>query len=137
MPAYHDLDQRWLLLVSPDTVVVNVRQRRSEAIAELRALPPGMPVALAGGRRLGWLAWRGRMRVDKRYVALPSLDTSVAITQVGNGPLRWMTRTVLTVPSGITRLHAPVWLAVRLVRALPTLLSRAPAGDRILVGTRA
>ena len=84
MPAYHDLDQRWLLLVSPDTVVVNVRQRRSEAIAELRALPPGMPVALAGGRRLGWLAWRGRMRVDKRYVALPSLDTPVAITQVGN-----------------------------------------------------
>ena len=136
MPVHHDLDQRWLLLVTPDTVVVPVGDRRGDAITALRALPAGTVVALVGGRRLGWLAWRGRLHVDKRYVALPSMATPVAITQITAGSLGWMTRTVLTVPSGITRQHALVWAAVRLVRAMPRLLSRAPAGDRILVGTR-
>ena len=62
MPVHHDLDQRWLLLVTPDTVVVPVGDRRGDAITALRALPAGTVVALVGGRRLGWLAWRGRLR---------------------------------------------------------------------------
>jgi hypothetical protein len=109
---------------------------RKAAVAAARALPRGTPVALVGGRRLRRLARRAGLRVHAVYVALPSLDTPVAITMVAPQALRWTARTVVTVPSGVTRLHAPMWAAVRLVRALPGLLSRAPAGDRIVVGTR-
>jgi hypothetical protein len=135
MPVFSDLDQRWRLLVPAGSTIVMVADRKA-AVAQARALPSGTPVALVGGRRLRWLAWRARLRVRTVYVALPSLDTPVAITMVAPHALRWTARTIVTVPSGITRLHAPLSLAVRLVRALPRLLSWVPAGDRIVVGTR-
>ena len=135
MPAFSDLDQRWRLLVPTGSAIVTTADRKA-AIAKARALPSGTPVALVGGRRLRWLAWRARVRVRAVYVALPSLATPVAITMVAPHSLRWTARTVLTVPSGITRMHAPVWAAVRVVRALPRLLSWVPAGDRIVVGIR-
>src|SRR4051812_12974787 len=135
MPAFSELDQRWRLLVPAGSAIVATADRRA-AVAEARALPSGTPVALVGGRRLRWLAWRARLRVRVVYVALPSLSTPVAITTIAPHSLRWTARTVLTVPSGVTRLHAPLWLAVRLVRELPRLLAWVPAGDRIVVGTR-
>lgn len=135
MTVHPELDQRWLLLAPPDAVVVWGRAGRG-AVAELLALAPATPVALVGGRRLRRLARRGRMRIDAEYLALPSLATPVAITQVTEESLQWTARTVLTVPSGVTRPHALVWLAVRLVRAMPRLLSWAPAGDRVVVGVR-
>jgi hypothetical protein len=134
--VYHDLDQRWRLLVPLDVVVVTAATPRADALAQLRALPSGTPVAVVGVPRPGWLAARGRVKVHRRYVVLPSVGTPVAITQLDRGALAWMARTVLTVPSGVTRLHAPVWAAVRVVRALPRLLRLAPASHRILVGTR-
>jgi hypothetical protein len=133
--SFHAIDQRWRLLVPADTVVVTVDQRRS-ALAQLRALPTPTRVALVGGRRLHRLAKRGGVVIDAEYVVLPSLAAPVAITQIAREPLQWTTSTVLTVPSGVTRLHAPIWFAVRAVRSLPRLLSWAPAGDRIVVGAR-
>ena len=135
MPAFSELDQRWRLLVPTGSAIVMAADRKA-AVAEARALPSGTPVALVGGRRLRRLARRARLRVRVVYVALPSLDTPVAITTVAPHALRWTARTVLTVPSGVTRLHAPLWLAVRLVGALPRLLAWVPAGDRVVVGTR-
>src|SRR4051812_45160725 len=135
MPAFSELDQRWRLLVPAGSAIVATADRRA-AVAEARALPSGTPVALVGGRRLRWLAWRARVRVRAVYVALPSLATPVAITAVGPHSLRWTARAVVTAPSGVPRLHAPLWLGVRLVRALPRLLSWVPAGDRVVVGTR-
>lgn len=135
MIVHTEPDQRWRLLAAPDAVVV-WGTAGSAAVAELRALPPATPVALVGGRRTRRLARRGRVRVDGEYLALPSLATPVAITQVTEASLQWTAGTVLTVPSGVTRPHALVWLAVRLVRAVPRLLSWAPAGDRIVVGIR-
>ena len=128
-------DQRWRLLVPPGSTVVTTADRKA-AVSELRALPSGRPAVIVGGRRVRWLAFRGRLRVRDVYVALPSLQTPVAITMIARDPLRWTARTVVTVPSGVTRLHAPLWTAVRLLRAVPRLLSWAPAGDRIVVGTR-
>ncbi len=133
--VFRDVDQRWRVLVPLDTVVVS-GTRRQEAIAELRALPPATNVAIVGGRRLRRVARRAGVVVRAQYVALPSLATPVAITQVVPESLRWTTRTVLTVPSGVTGKHLPLWLGVRLMRALPRLLSLAPQGDRLLVGTR-
>jgi len=133
--VFRDVDQRWRLLVPQDTVVVS-GTRRQEAIAELRSLPPATSVAIVGGRRLGRLARRAGIAVRAQYIALPSLATPVAITQVVPESLRWTARTVLTVPSGVTRRHLPLWLGVRLMRALPRLLSAAPQGERLLVGTR-
>jgi hypothetical protein len=135
VPAFTHLDQRWRLLLPAGLVVVTVRHR-SGARAQVRALPSGTPVAFVGGRRLRWLAWRSRVRVRATYIALPSLATPVAITKLAPESLRWTARTVLTVPSGMTRLHALAWLAVRLVRAVPRLLAWLPAGDRIVVGIR-
>jgi hypothetical protein len=124
------------LLVPPETVVVGADMDRSVAVAQLRALPSGTPVAVVAARWPGLLAWRGRVRVHRRYVVLPSLGTPVAVTQLDRGALAWMVRTVLTVPSGVNRLHAPAWAAVRLVRVVPRLLRLAPASRRILVGSR-
>ncbi|MEV7232316.1 hypothetical protein AB0M79_35745 [Polymorphospora sp. NPDC051019] len=124
-------DQRWRLLLPPGTVVVDAG-RRDLALRELRELPPGTPVALLG-RRLRPLARRAGVRPQVEYVALPSLAAPLAVTQVTVPALRWTAR-MLTVPSGVTLWHAPMWAAVRLVRAAPGLLRFAPTGDRLLVG---
>jgi hypothetical protein len=96
-------------------------------------LPEGSTVVLVGGRRPGRFARRAGLRVRAEYLALPSLAAPVAITRLDRGPMRFLARTVLTVPSGVTRSHLPIWLAIRLIRAVPRLLAVAPAGDRLLV----
>jgi hypothetical protein len=123
---------RWRLLLPPGAVVVSVRHRR-HALDELRSLPPGTPVALVG-RRLRPLARRAGVRAVAEYVALPSLADPVALSRVAGPSLRWTARAVLTVPSGVTGWHAPIWAAVRVARVLPVLLRLAPTGDRLLVG---
>ncbi|GAA2593079.1 hypothetical protein GCM10010399_24620 [Dactylosporangium fulvum] len=128
-------DERWRLLVPAGAVMIRVDRRR-DAVRQVRALPAGTGVALVGGRRLRTLAWRAGLRIHAEYVAMPSLVTPVAITQVTLGSLRWTAHTVLTVPSGVIRLHAPLWTAMRLVQRYPRLLARVPAGDRLVVGTR-
>ncbi len=130
-----DVTERWRLLIPAGTVVLPAGVRAGLA-ARVRALPAETPVALVGGRRLRWLARRARVRIDAEYVALPSLVTPVAITQCYPNALRYTARTILTVPSGITRPHLPVWLAIRVIRGFPRLLSHSPAGDRIVVGVR-
>jgi hypothetical protein len=135
VPAFSSVDKRWRLLMPPGIIVVRVRNR-SAVVAQIRALPSGTQVAFVGGRRLRWLAWRTRVRVSASYVALPSLETPVAIAKVAPESLRWTARSILTVPSGTTRLHAPLWAAVRVVSAVPGLLAFAPGGDRILIGVR-
>lgn len=135
MPTFQAIDQRWRLLVPGGAVVVRVNQRAA-AVAELRSLPATTRVALVGGRGLRRVARRAHVRIDAEYVVLRSLETPIAITQVAHEPLRWTTSTMLTVPSGISRGHALIWQAVRLVRAVPRLLAWAPAGDRIVVGAR-
>lgn len=135
MPALYELHQRWRLLVPAGAVVVRIGPRRT-AIHQIRELPAGTIVALVGGRRLRGVARRAGLCVGAEYVALPSLATPVAITQMSRQPLRWTTRTMLTVPSGVARMHAPLWAAVRVVRAMPSLLARMPAGDRLVIGTR-
>jgi len=135
MTAFTELDQRWRLLVPADAVVVDAGPPRA-AVRQVRALPAQASVVLTGGRRLRWLARRARVRVTAEYVALPSLATPVAIARCQPSALRFTARTVLTVPSGVTRRHLPIWLAVRLIRAVPRLLRRAPAGDRLILGVR-
>ncbi|MEU7872915.1 hypothetical protein [Dactylosporangium sp. NPDC049140] len=129
------LEQRWRLLVPRGAVVVPVERRR-DAVRRVRALPAGTEVALVGGRRLRRVARRAGVRIRAEYVALPSLAEPVTLTQVTPGSLHWTARAVLTVPSGVRRLHAPLWTAVRLVRRFPGLLARVPVGERLVVGAR-
>jgi hypothetical protein len=135
VPIAYRPNQRWRLLVPEGAVVVRTGPRRI-AINNIRALPAGTIVALAGRRGLRGIARRTGLRVAAEYVALPSLATPVAITQVSRQPLCWTSRAILTVPSGVTRLHAPLWAAVRVVRAMPSLLPWIPAGERLMIGTR-
>jgi hypothetical protein len=125
-------DQRWRLLMVPDTVVVSANRRR-RALRYLRSLPPGTRVVLVG-RRLRPLARRAGVHIRTEYLAVPSLAAPVAISEVTAPTLRWTARSVLTVPPGISRGHAAMWRAVRLVHAAPWLLRFAPTGDRLLVG---
>ena len=127
--------ERFRLLAAPDAVIVRAAASHT-AVAQLRALPPATPVAVVGGRRARRVARRGRVRITAEYLALPSLATSVAITEITHASLRWTARSVLTVPSGVTRSHALIWLAVLLVKAVPRLLTWAPAGERVVVGIR-
>ncbi|MER7005363.1 hypothetical protein ABT297_20265 [Dactylosporangium sp. NPDC000555] len=133
--APRGLDQRWCLLVPHGAVIVRVARRR-DAVRQVRALPAGTQVVLVGGRRLRRVARRAGMRIRAEYVALPSLAEPVTLTRVTPGSLRWTARCVLTVPSGVRRLHAPLWTAVRLVRRFPGLLARVPAGERLMIGAR-
>lgn len=135
MSSFQAIDRRWLLLIPSDATVVTVTER-PVARKQVLALAASTRVALVGGRRLRRIARRAGMRIEAEYVVLPSLAAPVAITQVSGESLRWTSGTVLTVPSGITRGHAALWWAVRLVKAMPRLLARVPAGDRILLGVR-
>jgi hypothetical protein len=135
MTAYADLDHRWRLLV-PGGAVVVAGGRRRDVLRRLRALPAQTTVVLLGGRRLRWLARRAGLRVRAEYLALPSLATPVAITQRQPPALRFTARTLLTVPSGVARPHLPFWLAVRLVQAVPGLLARTTAGERLVLAVR-
>jgi len=135
VPAFSKTDNRWRLLAPPGSVIVRMCHRPT-VVAQLRALPPGTPVVFVGGRRLGRSARRARVRVSAVYLALPSLATPVAITRVAPESLRWTARSILAVPPGTANLHAALWLAVMLFRAMPRLLAWVPTSDRILIGTR-
>jgi len=135
MTTYADLDHRWRLLVPRGAIVVLGSPRRA-ARRRLRGLPPQTTVVLLGGRRLGRLARRAGLRVRAEYLALPSLATPVVITQREPAALRFTARTLLTVPSGVARPHLPFWLAVRLVQAVPGLLARTTAGERLVLAVR-
>jgi hypothetical protein len=113
---------------------VDVTQR-SAAVAAVAALAPGTPIAMIGGRR-----WRrGRIRgiaTERICVAIPSLDEPVVVAEVEDRALRWFAGHVLTVPSGRSRGHGPMWAAVLIARRWPRLLIHAGVGDRIVIGVR-
>src|SRR5262245_34439406 len=132
MTAYADLENRWRLLVPAGAVVVASGSRR-DVLRRLRALPARTTVVMLGGRRCSRLARRAGLWVRAEYLALPSLANPVVITPREPLALRFTARTLLTVPSGVTRPHLPFWLAVRLVQAAPGLLARTPAGERLLL----
>jgi hypothetical protein len=135
MSASTSLDERWRLLLPPNTVVVKASTATDGAIkAQLTALPRSMRVAIVGGRAVRKIARRYGVTIEREYIALPSLKQPVAITLVAPGSLRWFTQAVLTVPSGTVRFHALKWAAIRVMRWRPGLLVRAPVGDRIVIG---
>jgi hypothetical protein len=131
-----DPAQRWRLLAPPGAELLTARSGRRALRLRLRGLPDGSPVVLTGARSPRRLARRLGLRVLAEYVALPSLAAPVAIVRRDRDTLRYAARTVLTVPSGVTRWHLPAWLAVRLVRTVPGLLAVLPVGDRLVVGER-
>jgi hypothetical protein len=137
MPTTPALDERWRLLLPPGTIVVAAQRSRHHAAGEaLDALAPGVRVAVVGDRRCLRLARRHGVKAEKSYVVLPSLARPVAVALVAKEPLRWFTRSVLTLPPGTTRLHGLKWAAVKLLRSRPKLVVRAPVGDRIVIGVR-
>jgi hypothetical protein len=130
-------DERWRILVPPNTVVIKVPANDpAAAAAQLGALRRSTRVAIVGGRTVRKFARRHGVSVEKEYIALPSLQQPVALTLVAPESLRWFTRSVLTVPSGTARFHGLMWMAIRVMRWRPRLLSRAPVGDRIVIGVR-
>jgi len=133
--------QRWRLLAPEGAVAVDVRSgprgvRR--AIAELRALPGGTPVVLLdyrpGGRfRAHRIAAAGAIVIDRQYVALPSLRRAIVVADDSRESLRWACRSLVTPPPGITRAHALLDTAVKLLRRRPEVASWIGAG-RVVVG---
>jgi len=131
------IQDRWQVLLPAGTTVVDVRWGVDRGTHdEFDALASGERVAIVGGRRGRQLARGHRVRVETVYVALPSVQRPVAITDTARDPLRWFSNAVLTVPPGETRLHALKWAAVKLLRRLPGLLTRLPIGEHIVIGVR-
>jgi hypothetical protein len=138
MPSTLAQEERWRLLLPSGTVVVTAQPTGyAAAAAVLDALPPGMRVAVVGDRRCLRLARRHGVTAERSYVVLPSLSRPVAVAMVADQPLRWFTRSVLTVPPGTVRLHGLKWAVVKLLRWRPGLMVRVPVGDRIVIGVRA
>ena len=136
--------QRWRLLAPGEAVVVDfpsglLRVRRTAA--RLRALPAGTPVVLLdhqpGGRwRAHRMAAAGVIIVERQYIALPSLRTAIVVAEDSTGSLRWACRSLVATPPGITRAHALVDAAVRVLRRHPGIAGWLAAG-RIVVGRTA
>ncbi len=104
------IQDRWQALLPAGTTVVDLRWGvDGGTLDELDALAHGERVAIVGGRHGRKLAGSHHIRVETVYIALPSVQRPVAITDVAREPLRWFTSAVLTVPPGETRLHALKW----------------------------
>jgi hypothetical protein len=136
----------WSLLVPSGCTVVELPGRGKPAIdrllAGLQCLPAGSSVLLLDGRagsrtRLRAMARAGGLDVVHEYVVLPRLASALFVMDDDPATVRWVCRSVLTVPPGTTVLAAPVDLAVRLLRAAAPwwLLGRLAPG-RALVGLR-
>ncbi len=136
--------RRWRLLAPEGAVAVEVSpgpRGIRRAVAELRALPGGTPVVLLdyrpGGRlRARRVAAAGAIVIDRQYVALPSLRRPIVVAEDSRDTLRWACRTLVAPPPGITRAHALVDAAVRLLRLRPEVAGWAGSG-RIVVGRTA
>jgi hypothetical protein len=136
--------ERWRLLAPKDAVVFPVTPGPLGArrLAErLRALTPGTPVILLDHRPGGRLRARritatGMIRVERQYVAVPSLRRAIVVAEDTADCLRWASRSLITPPPGVTWVHAPLDAAVRLLRRYPAMLGWLAAG-RVVVGRRA
>ena len=133
--------QRWRLLAPAGAVAVSIppglRTIRRTA-AQLRALPAGTPVVLLdtrpGGRlRARRIAATGAIVVDREYVALPSLRRALVLVEDTAGTLRWACRSLVAPPPGVTWAHAPIHLAVAMLRRRPGAAASLAAG-RVVVG---
>ena len=120
----------------PEAAVVVDLADRAQAKVALAGVPTGAPVAIVGGYRSRRFARRNGVQPDRVYLVLPDLDEPVAVADITGNALTWLTRTVLTVPSGRARLHGLFWMAVLAARRRPSLLVRAPIGARIVIGVR-
>jgi hypothetical protein len=132
--------QRWRLLAPAGAVAVSIppglRATRRTA-AQLRDLPAGTPVVLLDHRPFGRLRARrieatGTIVVDREYVALPSLRRAIVLVEDTADTLRWACHSLVTPPPGVTWAHAPIHLAVALLRRRPG--AAALAAGRVVVG---
>jgi hypothetical protein len=136
--------QRWRLLAPSDAVVVPMPSRPlavRRAAAQLRALPPDTPVILLDHRPGGRLRARkitatGLLKIERQYVALPSLRNAIVVAEDTRDSLLWACTSLVTPPPGITWAHGLVDAAVRLLRRQPDLAAWLAAG-RIMVGRTA
>jgi hypothetical protein len=141
-PEWTRPTERWRLLAPDDVTVVRSGRLagREATVRQLRALQPGAPVVLLderpGGRaRTRRLALAGRIAVERGYVAVPSLRNPIVFAEDSVDCLRWVSRSVLTTPPGVTWLHAVVDAGIRLLRRRPHLLGSLASG-RVVVGRR-
>lgn len=132
MPAWTPPSQRWRLLVPAGALVVDAKAVPADRYAA--ELPAGADVVVVGPRRQAHARARAAgLAVDAEYLALPSLAAPVVLAPVSS--LAWVSRSVLTVPPGVTRLHLAYAFAIVVVRRFPGLL-RWAVRDRVLVGRR-
>jgi hypothetical protein len=135
--------QRWRLLAPADAAVVDVPSRPfavRRTAARVRAMPGNSAVILLDHRpaslRTRRIANASALRVDREYVALPSLRAAVVVVEDSGGSLTWTCRSLIAPPPGLTWTHGFVHAAVALLRRYPGLASRLAAG-RIVIGRTA
>jgi hypothetical protein len=107
--------QRWRLLAPAGTVI---QQHDRGPRGRLRA------------RRI---AATGAIMVDREYIALPSLRRAIVLIEDTADALRWACRSVVAPPPGVTWMHAPIHLAIAMLRHRPGAAASLAVG-RVVVG---
>lgn len=135
--------QRWRLLAPAEAAVIEVPSRPlavRDTAERLRSLPGGSPVILLdhrpASRRTRRLAVAGALKVEREYVALPSLRSAIVVVEDSRDSLRWACQSLLTPPPGVAWAHGIVHAAIALLRRYPGLAGRLAAG-RVVVGRTA
>ena len=135
----------WLVLSPPGAVRVDVGRsppKRRVRAQEIRALPPGTPVAMCAsfpgaiGRCRAFASEAG-VEPAREYLAFPSAAAPAYLVEDAPATIRFFLRTLLAVPPG-TPLSAPIEALLHIVRAFgPWRLIRRLAPGRVVVGRRA
>ena len=134
----------WRTLCPRDAVRIDLGARRfggREAARRLRDLPAGTPVVLtaawpAGATRCRAVAARSGVRLDREFLAIPSVRAPGCLVENAAGPARAFLRNVLVTPQE-SRFGPILDAAVAVFRALGSRRALAlVVPGRVVVGTR-
>jgi hypothetical protein len=126
----------WLALCPPAVV-----QLRDPEPARVRALAPGVAVALVSDRRfarrrLRDLADEAGLRVDHELIVFPSTANPLVALHDSQAAVRYFWSALPAVSAGAASTGFPRTLPRRLVKALPWRWTGALGGGRVVVGVR-
>lgn len=138
--------ENWRAVAPSDAVPVDLpRSKRAWANVQerVRTLPVGTTVVLRDGAlgsrwRCRRFAERAGVRLDRTYLAMPTVSAPAYLVQDSSASVAYFCRAILTVPPGLAVLAGPVEALLRSIRLLaPWRAVATLVPGRVVVGHRA